>query len=109
VAVVLSVLSWVKVMFLSQGRNISVGFSLAKIEADIGSAPGLQVVIATLIGTILSIGAARFKLNPAVVASTALNTIVDITGLTIYFMTAKMMLGLREPCPRLSRRIPPWA
>jgi magnesium transporter len=34
------------------------------------------------------------KLDPAVVASPALTTIVDISGLTIYFTTAKLLLGL---------------
>ncbi len=34
------------------------------------------------------------KWDPAVVASPALTTIVDITGLLIYFTTAKLLLGL---------------
>ncbi|HPP40884.1 MAG TPA: magnesium transporter, partial [Candidatus Kapabacteria bacterium] len=38
--------------------------------------------------------ATKFKLDPAVVASPALTTIVDITGLLIYFTTAKLLLGI---------------
>ena len=38
--------------------------------------------------------AARLKLDPAVVASPALTTIVDITGLLIFFTTAKAVLGV---------------
>jgi magnesium transporter len=34
------------------------------------------------------------KFDPAVVASPALTTIVDITGLFIYFTTAKILLGM---------------
>ena len=42
----------------------------------------------------LSLGAAKMKWDPAVVASPALTTIVDITGLLIHFVTAKMLLGI---------------
>ena len=38
--------------------------------------------------------AARLKQDPAVVASPAITTVVDITGLLIYFGMAKMLLGL---------------
>ncbi len=93
-AVILAVLSWGKVLFLSQGSEIPAGFSLVKIGAAIALALGLQVVTATLIGALLPLGAARMKWDPAVVASPALTTIVDITGLLIYFMTAKLLLGI---------------
>jgi len=39
-------------------------------------------------------GAAALDLDPAVVASPALTTIVDITGLLIYFTSAKLLLGI---------------
>ncbi len=93
-AVILGVLSWGKVLFLSQGSELPAGFSLAKIGAAIAIALGLQVVTATLIGALLPLGAARMKWDPAVVASPALTTIVDITGLLIYFTTAKLLLGI---------------
>jgi magnesium transporter len=38
--------------------------------------------------------AAKLKFDPAVVASPALTTIVDITGLFIYFTTARWLLGI---------------
>jgi len=34
------------------------------------------------------------KWDPAVVASRALTTIVDITGLLLFFGTAKLLLGM---------------
>jgi len=40
------------------------------------------------------LAAAKMKFDPAVVASPALTTIVDITGLFIYFTTAKLLLGI---------------
>ena len=93
-AVILGVLSWGKVMFLSQGTDLPTGFSLAKVGAAIAIALGLQVVTATLTGALLPLIAAKMKWDPAVVASPALTTIVDITGLLIYFMTARLVLGI---------------
>jgi len=93
-AVILGILSWGKVMFLSYNTEIPLGSSLPMIGLAIAVALSLQVVTATLIGAILPIGAAKFKLDPAVVASPALTTIVDITGLLIYFMTAKLILSI---------------
>ena len=43
---------------------------------------------------LLPLAAAKLKLDPAVVASPALTTIVDITGLLIYFYTVKWVLGI---------------
>ncbi|NOZ79173.1 MAG: magnesium transporter [Acidobacteria bacterium] len=93
-AAVLGVLSWAKVMFLSHNSYIPPGFSLLHIAEVIGIALAVQVVTATLIGALLPLIAAKLKLDPAVVASPALTTIVDITGLLIYFTTASLMLGL---------------
>ena len=93
-AVILGVLSWGKVMFLSRGTDLPAGFSLAKVGAAIAIALGLQVVTATLTGALLPLIAAKMKWDPAVVASPALTTIVDITGLLIYFMTARLVLGI---------------
>ena len=39
-------------------------------------------------------GLSKMKLDPALVASPALTTTVDITGLLIYFGTAKLLLGI---------------
>ncbi|GAB6886640.1 magnesium transporter [Desulfothermus okinawensis JCM 13304] len=67
---------------------------LTKIGMAVGVALSLQVISSTLIGAILPLIAARFKTDPAVVASPALTTIVDITGLFIFFTTAKIILGI---------------
>lgn len=93
-AIILGSLSWAKVMFLSQDATIPSGFKLATIGFAIAVALGLQVITATLIGAILPLIAARLKLDPAVVASPALTTVVDITGLVIYFLMAKLILGI---------------
>jgi magnesium transporter len=95
-AVTLGLLSWAKVMWLSSGSEAASagGFTLQKIAIVIATALGFQVITATLIGAILPLVAARFRADPAVVASPALTTIVDITGLLIYFTTAKTLLGI---------------
>jgi len=51
-----------------------------------------QVITSTLIGALLPIIAARLRFDPAVVASPALTTVVDITGLLIFFGTAQLIL-----------------
>jgi magnesium transporter len=64
------------------------------VGGAIATALGLQVMTSTLIGALLPIAAVRFKVDPAVVASPALTTVVDITGLLLYFITVKLMLGV---------------
>ena len=74
--------------------RIPAGYSLVAIAGCIGLALALQVVTATLIGAILPMLAVAASFDPAVVASPALTTIVDITGLLIYFGLAQALLGL---------------
>ena len=93
-AIVLGLLSWGKVQFLSRHVDLPAGFTLCKVGVAIALALGMQVVSATIIGALLPLGAAKMKWDPAIVASPALTTIVDITGLLIYFHTAKLLLGI---------------
>jgi magnesium transporter len=91
---ILAVLAFGRVLFLSRSANVPAGYSLHGIATAIAVALGVQVVSATLVGAILPLLAAKFKQDPAIVASPALTTIVDITGLLIYFTTAKLILGV---------------
>lgn len=93
-ALVLGVLSYGKVLFLSANTEIPPGRTLGVIGEVIALALSLQVITATLIGAVLPLAAAKMKWDPAVVASPALTTIVDITGLMLYFGTAKVLLGI---------------
>ena len=90
----LGVVALLRVLIFGGASTMPHGFSLWLIGVAIATALGLQVVTATVIGAILPLSAARFKLDPAVVASPALTTIVDVTGLLIYFTTIKLMLGV---------------
>lgn len=53
-----------------------------------------QVTTSTLIGALLPLGAKALKLDPAVIAAPAITTIVDVSGMLIYFTTARLFLGI---------------
>ena len=81
------------------GRAILCGgneaFSaVARIALTIALAVGAQVVSATVLGAVLPLVASKLKLDPAVVSNPMLATIVDITGLLIYFAIASAMLSI---------------
>ncbi len=93
-AVVVAAVSYIKVVFISQDATVPPEFTLAQIAGVIAIALALQVVTATLTGALLPMLAVRFDKDPAVVASPAITTLVDITGLLIYFYCAKLFLGV---------------
>jgi magnesium transporter len=70
------------------------GHDLRYVGLVIAVAMMLQVVSSTLFGAAAPLAARAARLDPAVVASPAIATFVDVTGLLIYFLTARAMLGL---------------
>lgn len=52
------------------------------------------VVWANLLGALLPILAMKLKIDPTVVSGPVMSTLVDATGLFIYFSIAKIMLGI---------------
>ncbi len=68
--------------------------SIYMVGVSISLAMAVQVISATVLGALLPLGASKFKLDPAVIASPVLSTVVDITGLLIYFTLAKLILGI---------------
>ncbi|MFA0697891.1 magnesium transporter, partial [Vibrio sp. 10N.222.49.C9] len=54
----------------------------------------IQISISTTLGGVLPIIARAFKLDPAVLVSPVLASIVDITGMWIYFSSVNYFLGL---------------
>ncbi len=93
-AVLLGVIAFGRVFFFGGEMNDGSGMSLIRIACAVSIALGLQVITSTLVGALLPMGAAKMKWDPAVVASPALTTVVDITGLLIYFSMARMLLGV---------------
>lgn len=94
ISMTLGLLGFGKVLLLSSHNDAPEGFSLTTIAFAIAIALSIQVISATLIGSMLPILVTKMKLDPAIVASPALTTIVDISGLTIYFTMAKLLLGI---------------
>ncbi len=92
--ILLGIFSFARAVLFARDTSLPGDQPLAVIGAAIATAMGLQVITATLIGALLPLAAAKLKLDPAVVASPALTTIVDITGLLIFFVTIKLFLGI---------------
>ncbi|NLW86094.1 MAG: magnesium transporter [Planctomycetes bacterium] len=99
VSVMLSLALWVltgiivSVVIILQGSALPDGLEWFQVAAAIATAMAIQVVCSTIIGSMLPMVVSSFKLDPAIVASPAITTLVDITGLLIYFMIASRMLG----------------
>ncbi len=92
--VLLGGIAYGRVFFFGAGSAGPAGFSLGTIGIAVSVALTLQVITATVIGALLPLFAARLKLDPAVIASPALTTVVDITGLLIFFITARIILNI---------------
>ncbi len=92
--ILLGLFAYGRVVLLGVGSSIPPGYSLHAVGFAISLALALQVVSSTVTGALLPLGALRLRLDPAVVASPALASVVDVTGVLIYFTTVKLMLGL---------------
>jgi magnesium transporter len=82
------------VVYLSGPTNLPNGQTLGLIGMAVAIAISLQVITSTLLGAVLPLGVSKLKFDPAVVASPALASVVDITGTFIYFTIAKRVLGI---------------
>lgn len=90
-AIVLGLIAFGKILFLSWETEVPQQFSLLFIATGISMALSMQVISATIIGASLPLLVKRLGGDPAVAASPAITTIVDITGLLIYFTIATLM------------------
>lgn len=88
---VLGLIAFGKILFLSWETDVPEQFSLLFIAFGISLALSFQVISATIIGAGLPLIVRRLGGDPAVAASPAITTIVDITGLLIYFGIATML------------------
>jgi len=91
---VLAALAFIRVLFTGSNISLPGTVNILDVGTAIAIALGIQVVSATIIGALLPLGAAALGADPALIASPALTTIVDITGLLIYFTTARMILHI---------------
>jgi magnesium transporter len=93
-SVCVAILTYMKIAFLSFHSMLPPGFSMSFIAVIISIAIAIQVVSSAVIGAALPLVVRRMGGDPAVVASPAITTIVDITGLLIYFTIASYALGI---------------
>jgi len=82
-----------RVMLFSDSAILPAGIELLDIALAIGIAILLQVVLSTTVGGVLPLIARICKLDPAVLVSPVLASLVDITGMIIYFKTVNSVLG----------------
>jgi len=68
------------------------GVALTTFALAVSVALGAQITTSTLSGALLPLGARAIKLDPAVVAAPAITTLVDISGMVIYFTAAQTIL-----------------
>ncbi|MGF1757849.1 magnesium transporter [Photobacterium sagamiensis] len=94
IAAVLALVVVGRVMIFSDSTVLPIGMDLKHIALAIGMAISLQVVLSTSIGGVLPMIARACRLDPAVLVSPVLASVVDITGMMIYFTTVNWMLGL---------------
>lgn len=87
-------LTYFKIAFLSFHSLLPEGFTMEHIGGVIALAISIQVMTSAVIGAGLPLIVRKLGGDPAVVASPAITTIVDITGLLIYFTTASLILGI---------------
>lgn len=93
-SICVAVLTFMKIAFLSFHSMLPAGFSISYLGLIISFAIAIQVITSAIIGAALPLVVRRMGGDPAVVASPAITTIVDITGLLIYFTIASLTLGI---------------
>ena len=100
---------WIRVLWkelriavVSGAALAVVNFARMMVFSDVGVMISLVVsltllcaiVLSAAVGCVLPMGAKRLGLDPAVMASPMITTIVDAAALLLYFMVASVMLGL---------------
>lgn len=87
IGVCLGILTIVRAMLLPPA--ITFNEALA-----VGTAMCFVVIVATLVGALAPLIISRLGFDPTVMAGPLMATLIDVSGLTIYFQTAKLLLKL---------------
>ena len=90
----LGIITYFRIVLFPGSSTVTPGFNISDIGLLIALALGVQIVWSTVFGAVIPIIATKIRIDPAVISSPALTTIVDMVGITIYFMTAKIILGI---------------
>lgn len=91
-AICLFFLAFLKVIILS-GNTVIAHHSTYSLALAIALSLSLQVITSTVVGAALPLIAKYFNGDPAVAASPAITTLVDITGMAIYFAVSVALLA----------------
>ncbi len=91
-AMAVALLTYIKIVFFSFKASAPEGSTLSRVGIAISLAITIQVVASAVIGAALPLLVRKLNGDPAVVASPAISTIMDITGLLIYFNTTMLFL-----------------
>jgi magnesium transporter len=92
-AVTLGAVTFLKVLLVDKLllANSDITVSIALI---ISISMAVTIIVAKLIGAILPLLAKKIHIDPAVMASPLITTLVDAVSLLVYFAVAKATLGL---------------
>ena len=91
--VALGVVCFVKILLIDRWMMGNEDITLV-VDAVVCLTLCVTVIIAKLVGCTLPLAAKALKLDPAVMASPFISTIVDALSLLVYFMFAKWLLGV---------------
>ena len=91
--VALGVVCFVKILLIDGWMMGNEDITLM-VDAVVCLTLCVTVIIAKLVGCTLPLAAKALKLDPAVMASPFISTIVDALSLLVYFMFAKALLGV---------------
>lgn len=86
VGIVLSLTNFIRVYYLQKVDYL--------ISLTVCISLFLTVVLANIVGGVLPVIAQKLKLDPAMMASPLITTIVDVVALTAYFSIASWLLGI---------------
>ncbi len=93
-SLVLATIAYLRVMVFYGNTPALNHVTPQAVGLAIALALALQVIVSTLLGALLPLVATSVNIDPAVVASPLLATMVDIFGLLIYFNVARLILHL---------------
>jgi magnesium transporter len=83
-----------KIFFLGANEAHGDLSIIPKVMFTVCAAFIIQVVSSTSMGALLPIAAKACRLDPAVLAAPMITTFVDVSGLLIYFTTARLIMGV---------------
>lgn len=89
----LGAIVFVRVLFFSSS-DVPADISIMNVALVIAISLTLQVVWSTTLGAVVPLLASRLKVDPALVSSPLLSTLVDMGGIFIYFSVAKAILNI---------------